>query len=290
MGLLPTSKTPPKSGLEDFTILIYGKPKIGKTTFANQFGNTLFLATEAGLAGLDAYQIPVNSWDMFKTVIVELSQSKHDFKTVCIDTIDNLYKFCCEWGCKSLNIPHQSDAGFGKGYDVINSEFLRELTKLSLQPTGLLMISHVKEKEIKPRAGIAYSYFFPTLPEAARKIVLGMADIILYLDTTFEQTGDTVTEQRTIHTKPSNNYEAGGRIDYLPSSIPLDFTAFQNAFLTGAKLILCEQCSNAIERTDKMSAWTIGQWSKQKYNKSLCVECIKKIMEQDNKKEATNNE
>ncbi|HOK47887.1 MAG TPA: AAA family ATPase, partial [Bryobacteraceae bacterium] len=60
---LPTKKTPPRANLGDYSILIYGPTKIGKTTLASQFPEALFLATEPGLNALEAYQIPITSWD-----------------------------------------------------------------------------------------------------------------------------------------------------------------------------------------------------------------------------------
>ena len=49
MSLLPTVKSKPKTEWENFTTLIYGAPKTGKSTLASQFDHPIFLATEAGL-------------------------------------------------------------------------------------------------------------------------------------------------------------------------------------------------------------------------------------------------
>jgi SpoVK/Ycf46/Vps4 family AAA+-type ATPase len=62
---LPQAKTPPKKKMEEQTILIYGPPKIGKSTLASQFDNPLFLATEAGLNALEVFQVPIPTWDDF---------------------------------------------------------------------------------------------------------------------------------------------------------------------------------------------------------------------------------
>ena len=57
---LPTAKTPPKRSLSDVSILLYGPSKIGKSTFASQAPDAIFLATEPGLNALDHSKIV---WD-----------------------------------------------------------------------------------------------------------------------------------------------------------------------------------------------------------------------------------
>ena len=287
MGLLPKAKTPPKDNLNDFTILLYGEPKVGKTTFANAGGNTLFIATEDGQGGLDTYRVPVDSWETFLQVIAELKRGNVPYDKVCIDTVDNLYKFCCEWACAKLGVVHQSDATYGKGSDTINSEFLRQLTTLALLPYGLWMISHAQEKEIKPRAGAAYTVIAPTLPASARKIVLGMADHILYACREYDvdpATGAVTNERRTVHTQASNYFEAGGRID-LPESLPLEYTAFEEAFSARLKPLLCADCGQQISATAKMRAHEVARWSESRFKRQLCSACAKAAHDKEEKSE-----
>ena len=276
--LLPKAKTPPKASLNDFTILLYGEPKVGKTTFCNAGGQTLFIATEDGQGGLESYRVPVDNWETFLQVLEELKQGGQPYDKVCIDTVDNLYKFCAEWACQKLGVIHQSDAAYGKGADTINSEFLRQLTRLSLMPYGLWMISHATEKEIKPRAGASYTMISPTLPAAARRIVLGMSDHILYAAREFEtdeKTGAVIREQRVVHTQGSNYFEAGGRIT-LPETLPLDYAAFEKAFKAALKPLICEECGQQLQDTAKMRACDMAAWTMGRYGRQLCMKCAKK--------------
>jgi len=106
------------------------------------------------------------------------------------------------------------------------------LTKLAFLPCGLFLISHAKEMEMDSRTG-KYTRVVPTLPDKARKIVLGMADMVLYcgLDTTEGEEKEKVF-RRVIRTKPSLYYEAGDRTGRLPETIDLDFRMFLDAFNT----------------------------------------------------------
>jgi GTPase SAR1 family protein len=223
---LPQTKTPPKKKMEEQTILLYGPPKIGKSSLASQFDNPLFLATEAGLNSLEVFQIPIPTWDEFLTACKDIAGGKHEFKTIVIDTVDNLFKACAEFVRKKNNIQHESDLEWGKGWQLVKDEFSRALTKLSLLPYGLVMISHSDTIEIKTRTA-KITKQVPTLNKSAREIVLGMSDIILYAESTVTEKDGEV---RIIRTKPSENYEAGDRTGRLPAVLPLDFKAFYNAF------------------------------------------------------------
>ena len=179
--MLPTAKTQPKPDLADLTVLVYGQTKIGKSTFCSNSEGALFLATEPGLNALDVYQVPLQSWDDLLNACAEITEGKHPFKTVIIDTIDNAYKFCTDYIVKKFKIEHESDLGYGKGYALVNNEFQRVLTKLAFLPYGLFLISHAKEIEVDTRTG-KYTRVVPTLPDKARKIVLGMVDMVLFCD------------------------------------------------------------------------------------------------------------
>lgn len=227
---LPTTKTPPKPNLADLTVLTYGATKIGKSTWCSHAESALFLSTEPGLNSLEVFQIPVRSWDELLTACGEIAEGNHQFKTVILDTVDNAYKMCAEHVCRKFKVEHESDLGFGKGYALTNNEFQRVLNKLAFMPCGLYLISHSQEIEIETRTG-KYTKTVPTLPEKARKIVLGLVDMVLYCDieTTAASDGKMVA-RRVMRTKPSLNYEAGDRTGRLPDVIDLDYTKFIEAF------------------------------------------------------------
>ncbi|HPT27128.1 MAG TPA: ATP-binding protein [Bryobacteraceae bacterium] len=230
MSILPTAKTPPRANLQDLTVLAYGRTKIGKSTLCSQAEGALFLATEPGLNALDVYQVPILNWEDLRKACGEISAGNHPFRTVIIDTVDNAYKFCTQYVLETNKIEHESDLGYGKGYALINNEFQRVLTKLAFLPYGLFLISHAKEMEMDTRTG-KYTRIVPTLPDKARKIVLGMADMVLYCDLQEETADDGAPRmRRVIRTKPSLYYEAGDRTGRLPEVLDLDFASFRNAF------------------------------------------------------------
>jgi len=229
MSFLPTKKTPRKTNPEDQTILIYGAAKIGKSTFASNADNPLFLATESGLNSLEVNQVKIDSWTKFLKVCGEIAKGSHKFKTIVIDTIDNLHMLCAQHILEKHNVEHEGDLGHGKGWSFVKKELMRALTKLTLLPYGLILISHDQSKTMNSRTG-EYCKIIPTLQDSISKVILPICDIILHADIkeTQDKTGKLV-ETRIIKTESSKYYDAGDRTGKLPAELLLDFTAFKKA-------------------------------------------------------------
>jgi hypothetical protein len=225
MSLLPTKPTEPKNEFEFFTTLVYGAPKTGKSTLASQFDKPLFLATEAGLNSLETYNIPIDSWETFTAACAEIAGGKHTFKTVVIDTVDNLWNYCSAYICKKNGIQHESELDWGKGWKLVKDEFRRAITKLSLLPYGLVIISHAEASEIKTRTG-SINKWMPTMAKQAREIILPICDFIFYV--AIEDTAEG--EKRVVRTKPSENWEGGDRTGRMPEELAMSYEAIQTAF------------------------------------------------------------
>ena len=234
---LPTQKTKPKQSLSDYTILLYGQPKIGKSTFASKFDNALFLDTEHGLNSLETYHVTINDWMDMLEACRQIAEGKHNFKTIIIDTIDSAIRLASEYVCDKYStdkrkIDHESDIGsMGKGFHLVSDEIMRVLRKLSGLPYGLMLISHAKTAHIITQ-GKEYDKIMPTLSDSIRKQVLGFVDIILYADIIYDQ--EAKAYKRILRSKPSNDYEAGDRTGRLGDVIDLKFEEFASAF-NGAK-------------------------------------------------------
>lgn len=223
--MLPTKKREPIKDLSQEIIFIYGLPKIGKSSFASCFSNAVFLSTEKGLNHLEVYEVEIKRWLDFLTALDDLEKDPKDFKTVIIDTADNLFMFCQEWVYQKYNIRHESDLEWGKGWAMVEKEFRRQLTRLSkIRTLGLVLVSHSEQRDIKKRGiGEPETIITHTLPNKARKLISGMADMILFFEV--DDKGN-----RVIRTKPTTGYEAGDRTGRLPGTLPLNYEAFLKAY------------------------------------------------------------
>lgn len=232
---LPTARTPAITDLGSLTILLHGRPKGGKSTWASKAPDALFIATEPGLNHLDVYQKPVASWAFLLETCRELTEPGHSFRTVVLDTADNAFLMCREHVCSKLGIADPADAPFGKGFAAVNGEWHRVLTKLASLPLGLILISHSREKEVETRTG-KITRWTPTMPERAAEIAMSLCDVIAFVDIESEKNAEGVTsEKRVLRCSPTTTWDAGDRTGKLLPTMPLDFAAFSEAIAAPRK-------------------------------------------------------
>lgn len=226
---LPTAKTAPSLAPDKAKVLLYGPAKIGKSTLASQIDpdHTLFLASEPGLGAIEAFTLPVASWQAFREIGAELAKGEHDYRIVVVDTVDELIRMCSDDVLAKLGASHASDLGYGKGWAAIADEFRLRIARLSNLGLGVWFISHSKETEIKTAVGSVTKHV-PDIGGQARSFLIGFCDLILFATSQLTPEG----EQRILRTSASENWEAGGRVP-LPDPIPLDAAVLRRA-LEGA--------------------------------------------------------
>ena len=232
---LPTTKSKKGKPLTSCVGTLYGVPKIGKTTFMSGMEDLLFVGTENGHAFVEAYHRRVRNWDDVLVLLNKLVCTENQFKAVCIDTIDNFWMMCREYvfsraSDSKKKYIHESDFGYGKGYDLVKMEFERVLMLIIQRGYGLWMLSHSEKREIESYEGKGYTTLVPTLPKRPWGIVQPMSDFILFADIDRDENGRRV---RVLRTKPDKNFVGADRSGWLPRSLPLDFAAFRKAYEDG---------------------------------------------------------
>jgi len=225
---LPTEKSAPSLSPARIKALLYGPPKIGKSTFASKINpdKTLFIATEPGLGSLEVYEAPVSNWAEFLAVGQEIADDAKKgkdrrFDVVAVDTVDELYRFCSDYVCAQLGIKHPSDAEYGKGWSAVADEFRLRVGKLAGLGLGVWFISHAEDREVKKKVG-SKTVTQPTLSGQARKFLVGFVDFIFLA----EWEGEEEKSKRVLRTQGAEHHEAGGRVPEgaapLPDPLPLD--------------------------------------------------------------------
>jgi len=202
---LPESKSVPCSKITDYTWLIYGERKIGKTELASHFDDPFFLFFEPGGRAQKLRARFVNSWDEFLQYIT-LLESKPDYcRTVVIDVGGKCYDLAFEYACRKLGIEHpQDDAGGGKGWKTVEKTFIEAHNRLFALGVGIVVLAHSEVKEIRRKDGSKYDKFTLQLGAQPFRYYAGTFDTIAYYQ--YDDDGN-----RILTIRGDANIEAGTR-------------------------------------------------------------------------------
>ena len=220
---LPTESNYTGTSINNIKMLIYGASKIGKSTFASHFDNAIFAATEYGLKELKVYKVQIQSWEEWLDFVKEIMKKNHKFKTIIIDIIDNLYKYCIDYICKNLHIDHPSDSKWSKGWDQLQREFERTIYQLDNAGFGLIFISQIDYINISVIKNIERLKTIPSMKKGCARIIQPLVDIIgcIYLKKINNE------DKRIIRFMPTELIEAGSRLNKLPDEMILDYDKFK---------------------------------------------------------------
>ena len=112
-------------------VVIYGPEGIGKSTFAAQFPEPLFVDTEGSTKKLDVARFDKpTSWTMLTDQINHVKQNPSACKTLVIDTVDWAEQLCIDDLCSRHQKKGIEDFGYGNGYVYEKEEFGRFLNSL----------------------------------------------------------------------------------------------------------------------------------------------------------------
>ncbi|MFH2047754.1 MAG: ATP-binding protein [Pseudomonadota bacterium] len=198
-------------------ILIYGQPGVGKTTMASQMDNPYFLRCDKRQKWIKTWGKDVNSWADFREQVQALLGEDHDFKTVVVDGIGNLWQFGVNEVCHDNGWEHINDSGHGKGYDYAKTKMVNAFNALASSGLGIVMICHEAVKETE-YAGVVREMIKPDMIPTCWKIVNGMTDMIGRMYIKGVMVDGVFTERRCISFTPSTQYIAKDCTKYLKGS------------------------------------------------------------------------
>mgnify|MGYP000417662755 FL=1 len=113
-------------------VVVYGPEGIGKSTFASQFPDPVFIDTEGSTAAMDVARLPrPTSWNMLLKEVEYIKSHPETCRTLVIDTIDWAEQLCVDHICSIYNKKGIEDFGYGNGYVYTKEEFGRFLNRLS---------------------------------------------------------------------------------------------------------------------------------------------------------------
>ena len=240
--ILPSTKRVEVKKNDYKKVWIYGVPFSGKTTLADQAPTPLNLNTDGNCKYVTMPRISIKdevtttgrltnrkfAWEVFKDAISELEKGS-EFETIVVDLLEDEYDNARIYMCDKNNWEHESDDSF-KAYDIVRTEFLRELKKLLNLPYNIILISHENTSRDIMSKDKKITRIETNLPEKIANKVAGMVDIVARVVVNDD-------ESRSLEFKYDSVVFGGGRLKNLKTNkVELSWEA------------LCEVYDDAIEK------------------------------------------
>lgn len=211
---------------------IYADSYVGKSTFVDKLDNLLFINTDGNTDNTTSPVISISdeitqngriskrklAWENFLDVVSELEKKDNDFERICIDLVEDLYEHCRLYTYDKLGIEHEQDAGFGKGWDMVRTEFLSTMKRLKNIGYQIIYISKEIVNEINLKNGGKITTYKPNLNDKVANVLAGTVDLTMraYMD----------GEDRILQLEKKENVFGGGRFDFKSDEIELDMDKF----------------------------------------------------------------
>lgn len=147
-----------------FYVLLFGTEGVGKSSWAADAPDPIFIPTEEGTDHLDVARFPLcRTWTDINECVDELHAGGHGYKTVVIDTADQAE--CLAWDHlfatkkteKGAVAESIGDYGFGKGYEMALDLWRVLVSKLerlrSEQGMNVVILAHTHVKNFSNPEG-----------------------------------------------------------------------------------------------------------------------------------------
>ena len=241
--LLPKNERREKKIDKNPDLWIYAQSYVGKSTFVDQYDDLLFLNTDGNTDNTTSPVIPIRdeitvngritnkkfAWEVFKEVISELEKKDNDFKRVALDLVEDLWEHCRLYMYDKNGWEHESDGGYGKGWDMIRTEFLSTMKRLKALDYQIIYISKEVATEVTLKNGTKFTTYKPNINDKVANVLAGTVDLTVraYVD------GD----KRYIQLAKDENVFGGGRFNFTEKKCELHMEAFTKALVEAQELV-----------------------------------------------------
>lgn len=221
-------------------VVLYGVEGIGKSTFASQFPNPVFIDTEGSTANMSVNRLDKpSSWQMLIDEVNYVKQTKI-CSTLIIDTADWAETLANQHIIARNGITSIEDLGYGKGYTMVKEEFgklLNLLSELTDDGINVVVTAHaeLKKKEEPDQMG-AYDRYQLKLSRQCAPLLKEWSDMVLFAnyETTIVTDSKTKSKkatggQRVMFTTHHPAWDAKNRHN-LHEKLSFDFSSIAHIF------------------------------------------------------------
>ena len=133
------------------SVLIYGQPGIGKTTFGVSAPDAVLFDYDGGVQRINgAHQVPTlqpTSWEDTNIALQEIQNEMPEIKTIVIDTVGKMLDYMSAYIIKTDPKMAMRDGSLSlKGYGVRKQMFVNFIKQLALMGKNVVFIAHEREE------------------------------------------------------------------------------------------------------------------------------------------------
>ena len=219
-------------------ILVHGIHGVGKSFFASNAPDPVFLLTEDGLTNIEVDHFPLavtldEVWEYMGHVINET----HSYKTFVVDTLDWLEKLIFAQVCKDNGVDTPENIGYGKAYVFAMKHWERFVAGLNAirdkKNMAIVLLAHNEIKTFAPPDSDPYDRYQIKLHRHAATMLEEWADAVLFANfktyvTKGKDGGKTKavgSGERVLYSSNRPAWRAKTRYN-MPEEIPMDFNEF----------------------------------------------------------------
>ena len=133
------------------SVLVYGQPGIGKTTFGVSAPDAVLFDYDGGVQRINgAHQVPTlqpTSWEDTNAALKEIAEEMPEIKTIVIDTVGKMLDYMSAYIMKNDPKMAMRDGSLSlKGYGVRKTMFINFLKNLAIMGKNVVFIAHEREE------------------------------------------------------------------------------------------------------------------------------------------------
>ena len=213
MALTKTKRKP--LAVNPKILLLYGPPKVGKTTMLSQLSDCLVIDTEKGSHMLEGYFHGVDNKEELMEFYKEASDN-HGYNVFALDTIDKVVEWTTKEVVAECQVDDIADLPYGKGYGMVRERTMNNIRKLQSLCPKTIIVGHRKTAAAVDNS-TAVDPETLDLSGKLRNQIMAQSDAIGYM---FRDDEDKLM----VSFKAAHAVEAGSRCEHLKGKVfPFDW-------------------------------------------------------------------
>lgn len=176
-------------------LIIFSKPKVGKTTLMSHLPNCLILDFENGSDYVDAMKLKVTDISTLKSIGKAIKEADYPYKYIAVDTVTALEEFCIDYAEDLYSKSSMGKNWFtegkpkygvitnmpqGAGYQWLRTAYNKVLDYVRTLAPRIILVGHVKDTLLE-KAGNEFNSMDLDLTGKIKRITASNSDAIGYL-------------------------------------------------------------------------------------------------------------